>query len=90
MLTTCIIMSYYILCLNDNCYTRIVVKRLEVTTMISKSSIGMLEQIGYVNNNGKHIYGTAALLHILHSPVSKINAHYIEQGKKYIEKLSAV
>lgn len=55
--------------------------------MIDERFIKLIERIGYINKNGEHIYGTAALLHYLHCPVSQINPQYIKRGKAYVEKL---
>lgn len=46
--------------------------------MIDHKLVNLLEAIGYVNNRGKRVYGTAALLHFLHTPVSILNKKYVE------------
>ncbi len=55
--------------------------------MIDSRLIKTLETIGYVNKNGRRIYGTATLLHMLHCPLSEICPYYIEQGKVFIHSL---
>lgn len=52
--------------------------------------IKLIENIGYVNECGKHIYGTAALLHIVHCPVKNIKPEHVEIGKTYVEKYLSV
>lgn len=44
----------------------------------------LVERIGYVNNNGERIRGTAALLHILRildTPIKDIKPERIASGK---------
>ena len=48
--------------------------------MIDSRLIKTLETIGYVNKNGRRIYGT-------HCPLSEICPYYIEQGKVFIHSL---
>lgn len=48
--------------------------------------VELIEHIGYVNEYGERIYGTAALLHFLHCPVKSLDKRYIEIGKAYVQK----
>lgn len=48
--------------------------------------IKLIEKNGCVNEYGKRIYGTAALLHVLHCPVMHINPECIELGKTFVKK----
>ncbi len=41
--------------------------------MIDYKLVKLMEKCGYVNENGQHVYGTAALLHFLHTPIKSIN-----------------
>lgn len=49
--------------------------------------IRLIEKCGYINGRGEHVYGTAALLHVLHCPVKHINPDLVKLGKEYVESL---
>lgn len=53
--------------------------------MLHRSIISLIENTGYVNRSGKRIYGTAALLHFIHTPASALNRKHIETGKQYVQ-----
>ncbi len=55
--------------------------------MIDHRLIKLIENVGYVNEHGKHVYGTAALLHVLHRPVRSINPEHVKLGKEYVKTL---
>lgn len=68
--------------------------------MINQKWIRWIEKTGYVNDKGKRVYGTAALLHVTHPkskakatvkayaniPISNLAPHYIKLGKEFIAK----
>lgn len=54
--------------------------------MLNRTMITAIENIGCVNSNGKRIYGTAALLHILHRPYKEIvTPENIKRGKEFVD-----
>ena len=68
--------------------------------MIDYKWMRWVEKNGYVNDNGKRVYGTAALNHVLHTnskakatvkthantPILKLTPRYIKLGKEFISK----
>lgn len=58
--------------------------------MIDHKLIELIEGVGYINKHGKHIYGTAALLHILHRPVHSLKPQHIATGKTFVQKCLSV
>ena len=68
--------------------------------MIDYKWMRWVEKNGYVNDNGKRVYGTAALNHVLHTnskakatvkthantPILKLAPRYIKLGKEFIAK----
>lgn len=48
--------------------------------------ISAIEKIGYVDEHGHKLYGTAALLYTLHRPVSSISKCEIESGKAFVQR----
>lgn len=54
--------------------------------MIDYRLIEKIEQNGYTNKDGEHIYGTAALLHFLSLRMRNLNQLHIAHGKDYVEK----
>lgn len=52
--------------------------------MIDLQLIELLKRIGFVNADGVRIYGSAAVLHYLYSPVEFDNAA-IKRGRKWVE-----
>lgn len=47
----------------------------------------MIERIGYTNNKGQRIGGTAALVHIAHCQIKDLNSASINAGKTYVRNL---
>ncbi|MBR1703109.1 MAG: hypothetical protein IJ716_14375 [Lachnospiraceae bacterium] len=45
-----------------------------------------IETIGFVNKHGQHVYGSAAVLHFLYTPVKSINPSLLESGKEFVDK----
>lgn len=54
--------------------------------MIERQLVAFIEKCGYVNQHGKRVYGTAALLHFLHRPIQSISLRDVERGKQYVQK----
>ena len=54
--------------------------------MIDRRLVMLIEKCGYVSQNGKRVYVTAALLHFLHRPIESINLRDVERGKQYVKK----
>lgn len=54
--------------------------------MVDNDFIKLIEKVGYVNDHGEHVYGTAALLHVLHYPFKNLDAKCIARGKDFVEK----
>lgn len=54
--------------------------------MIDNNFVKLVEKIGYVNEHGEHVYGTAALLHVLHCPFKNLDTKHIARGKAFVEK----
>lgn len=50
----------------------------------------MIERIGYTNNKGQRIGGTAALVHIAHCQIKDLNSASINTGKKYVGNLLGI
>lgn len=48
--------------------------------------ISYIEKVGCVDEHGHRLYGTSALLYILHSPVSSIPQYKIEAGKAFVQR----
>jgi hypothetical protein len=55
--------------------------------VIDYKFVRLIENVGYTNDEGKRIYGTAALLHLLHCPVKQLNPKHVELGRAYVKKL---
>ena len=55
--------------------------------MLDMSVVSSIERHGCVGNHGQRIYGTAALLRFLHTPVGELDTRLIETGKEYVQKL---
>ncbi len=53
---------------------------------MDRNFVRMIEQIGWTDAHGHRLYGTAALLHVLHLRVSNIQQYKIDAGKAFIEK----
>ena len=45
-----------------------------------------METVGFVNKHGQHVYGSAAVMHFLYTPVKSINSRVIESGKEFVDK----
>lgn len=54
--------------------------------MIDRRFVELVERIGYINKAGRHVYGTAALLHYLSLHVDELDQHSIVLGKEYAQK----
>ena len=50
------------------------------------SFISFIEKTGCVDTHGHRLYGTAALLYILHKPVRSISKCEIETGKAFVQR----
>lgn len=57
--------------------------------MIDYKFVKLIERIGYVNEYGRHIYGTAALLHFLRCTVEKHKPE-LYRNRKSIRRKSTV
>lgn len=48
--------------------------------------IELIERMGYINAKGERIYGTAALVHVLHCPCSTfVTPKNVERGRSFVE-----
>lgn len=54
--------------------------------MLDHRLVELIERIGYVNEHGERIHGTAALLHFVHRPVSSISQEVIRIGEAFVQK----
>lgn len=54
--------------------------------MLDYKFVELVEKIGYVNEREEHVYGTAALLHFIHRPVSSISQKEIQCEKTFVQK----
>lgn len=48
--------------------------------------VKFVEKFGCVDEHGHHLYGTAALLHVLSCPICKISSEDIKCRKVFVEK----
>lgn len=55
--------------------------------MIDYRIIRRIERHGCITANGERIYGTAALLYVLHRPISEIRPEELKRGNELIKKL---
>ena len=55
--------------------------------MLNGKDIDFFERIGYVNENGRHVYGSASVLHYTYCRVQDLNETDIERGKIFVQKL---
>ena len=51
---------------------------------MNKRLIDILEEIGFVNDRGQHVYGSAAILHYAYEPISWVDSSVIELGKRFV------
>lgn len=48
--------------------------------------VSFIEKAGCIDEHGHPLYGTAALLYILHRPVSSIRQCEIETGRAFVQR----
>ena len=48
--------------------------------------LNAIETVGFVNTHGQHVYGSAAVVHFLYTPVKSINSSLLESGKEFVDK----
>lgn len=53
--------------------------------MVDYRFIRLIEKFGCINKHGERVYGTAALLHVLHCPVAVLKPEYIKRGEAYVK-----
>lgn len=61
--------------------------------MFDKELIDLIEKIGYINKNGKRVYGAAAVAYFtyyMHRTFSEVNRNHVITGKRFIEKLMLI
>lgn len=52
---------------------------------MDKKFVELIERNGFINDKGERVKGAAALLHFVHTPISKFDKHTIEIGRKYVQ-----
>ncbi len=55
--------------------------------MINANDIELFERIGYVNEDGRHVYGSAAVTHYTYCRVRDLDPAIIERGKAIVSNI---